>query len=50
MSGDKALAVSLKVKPVSPLLFIGGKGMPENIYLRLGLVERGSPDMYLVTT
>jgi len=36
--GDKAPAVSLKIEPVGPLLFIGGKGMPENIYLRLGLV------------
>ena len=49
VSGDKALAVSLKVKPLGPRSFICRKGMQEDIYLRRKLVQRGSPDMYFVT-
>jgi hypothetical protein len=50
VSGNKVLAISLKVKPLGSRLFVGRKGMQENIYLLRGLVQRSSPDMYLVTT
>ena len=50
VSGDKALAVSLKVKSLGPRLLICRKGVQEAIYLRWGLVQRGSPDMHFVTT
>jgi hypothetical protein len=50
VSGDKALAVGLKVKPLGPCSLIFRKGMQEAIALRRSFVQKGSPDMYFVTT
>jgi len=50
VSVDKALAVCLKVKPPGPGSLICLKGIQEAIAVRPELVQRGSPDMYFVTT
>jgi hypothetical protein len=50
VSGNKMLAVFLKVKPLGPHLLICRQGMQETLYLRRRFVQSSLPDMYFVTT